>query len=202
LLMRTAERLFAEQGIHAVSLRQIGETAGMRMAGTVAYHFGDKDGLIQAIIADRDGPIDERRLALLAELERKARTRDLRAVAEVGIRPSAEAIGESGYYFRFLVQLDRHPRALDDAFASGAFRSALRVLELQVEAGLAHLPAEILARRKRLGIHLVAGALADLEAEAEGPVDEVVISELVDCVVALYSHEASTETLEARRMER
>ena len=44
-----------------MSLRQIGTAAGMRMAGTVAYHFGDKDGLIRAIIEDRDRPIDERR---------------------------------------------------------------------------------------------------------------------------------------------
>jgi AcrR family transcriptional regulator len=71
--MRAAERLFAEQGIDAVSLRQIGTAAGMRMAGTVAYHFGDKDGLIRAIIEDRDRRIDERRRALLAELERRAR---------------------------------------------------------------------------------------------------------------------------------
>jgi AcrR family transcriptional regulator len=197
--MRAAERLFAEQGIDAVSLRQIGTAAGMRMAGTVAYHFGDKDGLIRAIIEDRDRRIDERRRALLAELERQGRTHNLRAVAEVGIRPSAEEIGETGYYFRFLAQLDRHPRALSEAFASGAFRSALRVLELQVEAGLDHVPPAILERRKRFGIHLVVGALADLEAQARGPVDEAVTSELIDCVVALYSAPPSTHTLEARR---
>jgi AcrR family transcriptional regulator len=198
--MRTAERLFAEQGIDAVSLRRIGTAAGMRMAGTVGYHFGDKDGLIRAIIEDRDRAIDERRSALLAELEHRGLTRDLRAVAEVGIRPSAEAIGEgTGHYFRFLAQLDRRPRGLSNAFAAGSFRSALRVLELQVEAGLGHVPPEILERRKRYGIHLVVGALADLEAGTHGPVDEAVISELVDCVVALYSAPPSEHTLEARK---
>jgi AcrR family transcriptional regulator len=198
-LIRTAECLFAEQGIDAVSLRRISATAGLRMTGAVAYHFGDKDGLIRAIIDDRDGPIDERRRALLAELERDGRTHDLRAVADVGIRPSAEAIGRTGHYFRFLAQLDRHPSALSEAFASGAFRSALDVLELQVEAGLDHLPPTILEQRKRLCIHLVVGALADLEAQARGPVDEAVTSDLIDCVVALYSAPPSAQTLEASK---
>jgi AcrR family transcriptional regulator len=172
----------------------------MRMAGAVAYHFGDKAGLIRAIIDDRDARIDERRRAMLAELERQGRTRDLRAVAEVGLRPSVEEIGETGYYFRFLAQLDRHQGALSDAFASGAFRSALRVLELQVEAGLDHLPPTILEHRKRLGMHLVVGALADLEGSARGGVDEVVTSDLIDCVVALYSEQPSKRTLEALRV--
>ena len=107
---------------------------------------------------------------MLAELEQQRLTGDLRAVAEVGIRPSAKAIGETGHYFRFLAQLDRRPRGLSNAFAAGSFKSALRVLELQVEAGLDHVPPAILERRKRFGIHLVVGALADLEAEARGPV--------------------------------
>ncbi len=196
VLIRTAERLFAERGIDAVSLRQIGTAAGMRMSGTVAYHFGDKEGLIRAIIADRDVAIDERRSELLAELERRGRTRDLRAVAEVGIRPSVEAIGETGYYHRFLVQLVRHPSALADAFVAGAFGSALRVLELQVEAGLDHLPQTVLEHRKRLGMHMLIGAVADLEAEARGPVDEFVIADLVDCLVAIYTKRPSKRTLE------
>jgi AcrR family transcriptional regulator len=194
--MRTAERLFAERGIDAVSLRQIGTAAGMRMAGTVAYHFGDKEGLIRAIIDDRDVAIEERRRELLAELERQGRTHDLRAVAEVGIRPSVEAIGETGYYQRFLFQLVRQPNALADAFAAGAMGSALRLLELQIEIGREYLPPTVLEHRKNLGMHMLIGSVADLEAQARGPVDEFVISDLVDCLVALYTQRPSKRTLE------
>ena len=201
--MRTAERLFAEQGIDdaeqgidAVSVRQIGEAAGMRMAGTAAYHFSDKTGLIHAIIEDRDARIDLRRREMLAELERRGRTHDLRAIAEVGIRPSVEASSQSGYYCRFLAQLDRHPTALTDAFAAGAFRFGLQVLELQAEAVNHRLPTTVLEHRKRLGIHMITGALADLESQARGTADEFVISDLVDAVVALYSRRPSKRTLE------
>ena len=193
--MRSAERLFAERGIDAVSLRQISAAAGMRMAGAVGYYFGDKAGLIRAIVEDRDFRIDRRRRAMLANLERHGRTNDLRAVAETGIRPSVEEIGATGYYFRFLAQLDRHPRAMSDAWDIGAFRSAVRVLELQIKVGLDHLPPMILEQRKRFGIHMVIAALADLEAQARGPVDEVVALNLIDSVVALYSAQPSQETL-------
>src|SRR5215471_15954094 len=69
-LIRTAERLFAQRGIDAVSLRQIVAAAGMRMSTAVAYHFGDKAGLIRSIIADRTSSEDDARRALLDELER------------------------------------------------------------------------------------------------------------------------------------
>src|SRR6478752_4721362 len=81
-LIRTAERLFAESGIDAVSLRQIGAAAGTRNSGAVAYHFGDKEGLIRAIIDDRQGQIDKRVRELLGELERQERLDDLPAVCE------------------------------------------------------------------------------------------------------------------------
>ncbi len=57
----------------------------------------------------------------------------------------------------------------------------------------------ILEHRKRLGIHMIVGALADLEAQARGPVDEVVMFDLVDSVVALYSEPPSRQAHEALR---
>lgn len=53
LLLRTAERLFAEHGIAAVSLRQINREAGQRNHSAVHYHFGDKMGLLQALCDER-----------------------------------------------------------------------------------------------------------------------------------------------------
>jgi AcrR family transcriptional regulator len=195
LLIRTAERLFAEQGIDAVSLRQISAAAGRRMAGAVRYHFGDKTGLIRAIIEDRTAREDELRRPLLEELARKGRTGDLRALAEAGIRPAVEQMGETGYYFRFLAQLDRHPHQLSELRATGAFRSTLQqLLELQDRAA-GELPPPILERRRRLATHLAITALADLEADGGRGADQTV-ADLIDCIVALYSTPPSPETLE------
>jgi AcrR family transcriptional regulator len=53
LLLDAGERLFAERGIEAVSLREIAAEAGQKNNSAVSYHFRDKRGLLDALIADR-----------------------------------------------------------------------------------------------------------------------------------------------------
>src|SRR3954451_12015320 len=74
-LIRTAERLFAMNGLDGVSLRQIATEAGSGNTSAVHYHFGSKDGLVQAIIADRLPDILRRRALLKARLD-TTRVRD------------------------------------------------------------------------------------------------------------------------------
>ncbi|MBX7070936.1 MAG: TetR family transcriptional regulator, partial [Microthrixaceae bacterium] len=60
-LLDEAELLFARAGIAAVTTREIVEAAEQRNASAVTYHFGSREGLLQAILARRGAPIDERR---------------------------------------------------------------------------------------------------------------------------------------------
>ncbi len=196
LLARTAERLFAEYGVDAVSLRQVEAEAGTRNASAVAYHFGDKDGLIRAIIERRLDRIDERRRAMLVELEEQGRLDDLRALVEVAIRPTMEEAGKSGYYFRFLAQLDRRG-SLGAAQANGVFRSAQRVIELQDKLAGEHLPAPVLAHGSRLARHLVSAALAELETDGVSGPDDAWVADLIECVVGLLTMPPPKRTLVA-----
>jgi AcrR family transcriptional regulator len=103
-LVETAERLFAERGVHGVSLREIGVEAGQRNTGAVRYHFGTKEQLVSAIFEHRMVPINERRLAILARLEREGRALEMRGLAEAFLYPLAEMLGEPGrpsWYLRF-----------------------------------------------------------------------------------------------------
>ncbi len=54
-MILAAERLIAERGIDAVSLREIGATAGQRNNSAAQYHFGTKEGLVAAIYEYRCG---------------------------------------------------------------------------------------------------------------------------------------------------
>ena len=49
-LILSALELFAEHGIDAVSMRTINNAAGTKNASAVHYHFGNKVGIIEAII--------------------------------------------------------------------------------------------------------------------------------------------------------
>ncbi|MFO1466093.1 MAG: TetR family transcriptional regulator [Steroidobacteraceae bacterium] len=65
--MNTAERLFAERGIDAVSLRTINAEAGYSVAA-LHYHFGTRDGLVRALLERAQPPMLECRDRYVAEL--------------------------------------------------------------------------------------------------------------------------------------
>lgn len=65
-IIETAESLFGQQGIDAVSLRQIGAEIGAANTAVVSYHFGDKEALIDAILKHRLPAFERRRAELIA----------------------------------------------------------------------------------------------------------------------------------------
>jgi AcrR family transcriptional regulator len=69
-ILVSAERLFATQGFHGVSIRDIAEEAGVPLA-LVGYYFGPKVELYHAIYRERAGYIGER-LNGLAKAQREA----------------------------------------------------------------------------------------------------------------------------------
>ena len=68
LILDVAERMFAENGVHAVSLRTIIAEAGVNLAA-VHYHFGSKDALVEAVFERRVGPVNEARIEWLDRAE-------------------------------------------------------------------------------------------------------------------------------------
>lgn len=70
-ILNAAERLFADHGFAATSLRAITTEAGVNL-GAVNYHFGSKDELIEAVFVRRLEPINAERLARLNELVERA----------------------------------------------------------------------------------------------------------------------------------
>lgn len=70
-LLDAAEHLFAVRGINATSLRDITSEAGANLA-SVNYHFGGKDGLLEAVFARRVTPVNEERLHLLEAFREEA----------------------------------------------------------------------------------------------------------------------------------
>ncbi|MEU6379443.1 TetR/AcrR family transcriptional regulator [Streptomyces sp. NPDC046909] len=72
-LMDAAERLFAEQGVEAVSVRAVNAAAGLAPAA-VHYHFGTKEALLDAVLLRRGrevvADISARCDALLAQAGR------------------------------------------------------------------------------------------------------------------------------------
>ena len=70
-ILDVAERLFADYGLEAVSVRDITKTAKTSL-GAINYYFGAKHGLIAAIFDRRLTPVTRARLAALDAVEKAA----------------------------------------------------------------------------------------------------------------------------------
>lgn len=68
-LIAAAEELFSTRGIGAVSLNEIVRAAGARNATALQYHFGDRAGLLRAVLDKHTRDVDERRHAMLDAYE-------------------------------------------------------------------------------------------------------------------------------------
>lgn len=82
-LILSALELFAEHGIDAVSMRTINNAAGTRNASAVHYHFGNKLGIVEAIIQFIKDELDTYRMDAVVELERRAAAGDHPSCREI-----------------------------------------------------------------------------------------------------------------------
>ena len=76
-LAREAERLFATRGVYQVTVREIVNAAGQRNVSALTYHFGSREGLLEAILIQHGDPTDIARGEHLARIGRDAPTREL-----------------------------------------------------------------------------------------------------------------------------
>jgi AcrR family transcriptional regulator len=96
-LLIVAERLFAQRGIGFVSVRDI-TTAARANTAAISYHFGSKDGLLEAIVVERAAQLGKRRNELLDAIEASPRPqlRDLVAALVVPIAELAADLDGGG----------------------------------------------------------------------------------------------------------
>ncbi|MFK7991340.1 MAG: TetR/AcrR family transcriptional regulator [Sandaracinaceae bacterium] len=59
-LLRAAEHLFAEQGVEAVSLREVASRAGQKNVSAVDYYFGGRLELLECVLERHSSPMAER----------------------------------------------------------------------------------------------------------------------------------------------
>lgn len=106
-LLDSAEALFADQGYFGISVRDITDHAGTRLAA-VSEQFGGKEGLFRAVVLRRIQPLNDDRRTRLATLpKRGSRALRLRALIEAFSEPMRERAGDPGWdnYFRLVAQL-------------------------------------------------------------------------------------------------
>jgi AcrR family transcriptional regulator len=205
-LIAVAERLFALRGIEAVSLNEINRAAAQRNSNACQYHFGSKEGLLQAIVDKHVLPIVARRNDILDRMEAAGST-GLRDVVKAFVYPVAEQLCDPDggkEFIRINAQLivpytlRMQEQTLASLHPSGTDR-LVRVLRNAV-APFA-LPEPIVQQRLLLAAMLLFHGLADhsrmLEAvkQNDPAIDtELFVSDLEDSIAALLSAPLSAGT--------
>ena len=174
-ILDTAERLFAEQGYAATSLRSIIAGAGVNLAA-VHYHFHSKEALLEAVILRRSLPANQRRLALLDQLEREAGDNlpSLERVIEAFVAPTFQMARDpkSGgmVFMRLLGRLHAEGDLLP-GILTAHFGDVLKRFGSALRRSLPDLPPQELSWRVNLAIGALAqtlrGGSKDLETIAD-----------------------------------
>ena len=120
-LLAAGEKLFAREGVHRVTVRELNELAGQRNASALHYHFGSREGLLRAIVERHQHDVDADRARRLDALVRPS----VRDLVWLVLAPLAEQLrSPSGRDYLRIV-----PQLLDlDGLAPPALRRTMALL--------------------------------------------------------------------------
>ncbi|MDT8449042.1 MAG: TetR/AcrR family transcriptional regulator [Wenzhouxiangellaceae bacterium] len=106
-ILDTAERLFADQGFHTTTLRQITREARVNLAA-VNYHHGSKDALILSVFQRKLDQLNDERLRQLERVMAESDPPELERILEAFVHPallmSTESAGDGGRFMRLLMR--------------------------------------------------------------------------------------------------
>ncbi|WP_088626402.1 TetR/AcrR family transcriptional regulator [Oceanicola sp. 22II-s10i] len=164
-IQAVGERMFAEEGFEAVSVRALTSAAQVNVA-SLHYHFGSKEGLLEAIFAARAKPIAEARLAMLRECRAGPdRPPLLNQLLEAFLRP-ALTFGEDdrfggSVFARLRARLAVAPQEFSRRVLGSAFDESSRAFIDSLTRALPDLPRRELEWRFHFLLGTMVYSMAD-----------------------------------------
>ena len=191
-IIEAGEQLMAERGIDGPSLREIAEASGNRNTNAVQYHFGSKDGLLQAIFAHRVKQMDGPRRQMLAAAERNGKLDDPKTLLEALCLPHVDIVDAAGrhnystllcnYIIRF-----RPVGILHAADHAGVHSPALKRIQHHLGEVVGWLPEALRIKRLELCSLMFFNMLSLSDAESVATTDPDLFSRYVDDTMNLVA---------------
>lgn len=135
-LIECGEELFAKHGIEGVPLRLISREAGQKNKSSVEYHFGSREGLIEAILEYRAIQFEDQRRVMMEKFTPHEVEHDLNYLMHVFLDPPLRLYYEKGSldYLKMTAQYltvmrprgVRHP--VDQVVSTPNLRRALELI--------------------------------------------------------------------------
>ena len=143
--MEVGTRLFAERGLHGVSIRELSQAAGASIS-MISYYFGGKEGLYAAVLAEQFACFEQ-----IDEIRQQGA--DPLAVIEAYLRWTIARHRSHPHLLRFYTSELTNPTACFATVVSPAIGKVIRILAEIVEEGI----SRGMFRRE---VHAVNAALA------------------------------------------
>ncbi|WP_405792262.1 TetR/AcrR family transcriptional regulator [Streptomyces sp. NBC_01506] len=160
LILVTAERLFAEHGVFAVSNRQVSEAAGQGNNAAVGYHFGTKTDLVRAIVRKHAEPIEQHRQRMVDEAGDSAGVHDWVACLVRPITDHLAQLGSPTWYARFTAQVMTDPGLREIVVADSLDSFSMHRIIHRLDDCLSDLPVDVRVERgdmaRQLMVHMCA----------------------------------------------
>ncbi|HMM55813.1 MAG TPA: TetR/AcrR family transcriptional regulator [Candidatus Desulfobacillus sp.] len=160
-ILDAAEALIVEHGLEAASLRMITRKAGANLAAA-NYHFGSKDGLVQAVFRRRLAWLNEARLQALDRLEQEAAGAPLKphqiveAFFGVPLRMAADSSAGGQAFMRLLGRTCAEPSAFVRRFIADEHAAVVPRFKQALFRALPDVPQEEILWR----FHFMLGAMS------------------------------------------
>ena len=187
-IMDTAEQLFARDGFHITSLRTL----------AVNYHFGSKEGLLQAVITRRLLPLDEIRQqkisAVLAQAEAAGKPPSAKDLLNSFIGPTLDFRNSGPGARDFISLIGRSLSEPDETVRKYFIRQVLptfKLLAAGLQKALPEIPEKILLARLQFAL----GSMSHMMSSRARPdqmgnsfpaplADQQMVAELINFVSA------------------
>ena len=198
-LLRAAERLFAEYGIGPTSTRAILREAGQRNESALHYHFGGREGLIDALYTERGAQVAAERECMLRELDASGDAPDVRRLCAVAVLPPVRIARRNPEFALFLKVVGQLAFLPSDALQDRAARytgASAQEVSARIRAQL-RIPQALADRRIELMHRMAALALSQRALTGgsfDGPDADLFFETLLDAMAAVLEGPVSPAT--------
>ncbi|MNQ44589.1 TetR/AcrR family transcriptional regulator [Pseudomonas fluorescens] len=164
-IIMSALKLFAENGIASVSMRNVNREVGAKNNSAAHYHFGDKDGLIESILFFIQEWFESSREDALKRLETKSATEHvtIREIMEVWADPYLKVIQTEVWGFdavRLLARIHLEQDSSSQDLHGRIAEKVLKRLKTMVLRSMPDQPEAVLVQRLSYCIYAFVQGLA------------------------------------------
>lgn len=175
-LIRAGERLFSDQGIDRVRIRDLNTAAEVRNDSAVHYYFGSRDGLLEAILRRHMADVSARveHCVGLLRVERQPSRAALRdAIAALAIPLGEKLLDERGRRFvQIMAEVYDRRGGLSEAQYAPVSATAMSLIRRSM-SGVPGMSAELREERIRLAINFVVSGMGARARTHESDNDSV-----------------------------